>query len=104
MTVFKTVHGDVLAAGGEIIGISVDHVPCHKGWAATFDGVPFPLLGDWMQEVAQKYDVQDPDRRIAKRTTYVVDREGVIRFVNPAMDPRSTEHYDAIMKAFNDLP
>jgi hypothetical protein len=32
-----------------------------------------------------------------------VDREGTIRFVNPAMDPRSQEHYDEIMKAFESI-
>lgn len=104
MTVFRTVHDDVVAAGGEIIGISVDHVPAHKAWSNLLDGIPFPLAGDWMQEVAQRYDVQDPDRRLARRVTYVIDRDGIIRYVNPTMDPRSTEHYDEIMKAFNDLP
>lgn len=104
MTVFKTVSDKVHSAGGEILGISVDHVPCHKAWAETFGGVPFPLVADWLQSTAADYGVHDPDRRMAKRVTYVVDREGVIRYVNPAMDPRSQEHYDEIIKAFDELP
>jgi alkyl hydroperoxide reductase subunit AhpC len=76
-------------------------VPCHQAWANSHDGIPFPLVSDWMQTTAADYCVHNPERRIASRVTYVVDREGIIRFVNPAMDPRSQEHYDEIMKAFD---
>jgi len=104
VTVFKTAHDQVLASDGEILGISVDHVPCHKAWAETFNGVAFSLVSDWFQDTAAAYGVHDPDRRMAKRVTYVIDREGVIRYVNPAMDPRSSDHYDEIMKAFEAIP
>jgi peroxiredoxin len=103
VTVFKTVSDKVHAEGGEILGISVDHVPSHKAWAENLGGVPFPLVADWSQTTASDYGVHDPERRVAKRVTYVLDRDGVIRFVNPAMDPRSQDHYDAIMKAFDDI-
>jgi len=103
VTVFKTVSDKVHAEGGEILGISVDHVPSHKAWAENLGGVPFPLVADWFQTTASDYGVHDPERRVAKRVTYVLDRDGVIRFVNPAMDPRSQDHYDAIMKAFDDI-
>lgn len=101
MTVFKTVSDKVHAAGGEILAISVDHVPCHQAWAEKSGGVPFPLLSDWLQTTAADYGVHNAERRIASRVTYVVDRDGVIRYVNPAMDPRNQEHYDEIMKAFD---
>ena len=103
MTAFKAACEQVRQSNGEVLGISVDHAPAQKAWADQLGGLPYSLLGDWFQEVVQKYDVHDAERRLARRVTYIVDGEGVIRFVNPTFDARNTEHYDEVLKALSGL-
>ena len=44
--------------------------------------MPFPVLSDWPQNgVIKAYDVWHPERYTARRTTYVIDKQGIIRGV-----------------------
>jgi alkyl hydroperoxide reductase subunit AhpC len=42
--------------------------------------LPFPLLSDVHRETIRAYGVLDEDRNVAYRSTFVVDREGVLRW------------------------
>jgi len=103
VTAFKAACERIRQGNCDIFGISVDHSPAQKAWADQLGGLPYPLLADWFQEVAQKYDVHDPERRMARRVTYIVDKDGVIRYVNPTFDARDTEHYDEVVKALSEI-
>jgi peroxiredoxin len=63
-----------------VLGLSIDSPPANAKFAGEL-GVSFPLLSDMKREVSRSYGVLDEDRQLARRTTFVVDREGVIRFV-----------------------
>jgi alkyl hydroperoxide reductase subunit AhpC len=41
---------------------------------------PFPLLSDVHRTAIRAYGVHDADRNVAYRSTFVVDREGVLRW------------------------
>ncbi len=41
---------------------------------------PFPLLSDVHRSVIRAYGVLDEDRNVAYRSTFVIDREGVLRW------------------------
>jgi alkyl hydroperoxide reductase subunit AhpC len=43
-------------------------------------GFPFPLLSDIHREVIRRYGVHDEERNVAYRSTFVVDRDGVLRW------------------------
>jgi peroxiredoxin len=44
--------------------------------------LPFPILSDWPENnVIKAYDIWHPERYTARRTTYVIDMEGIIRGV-----------------------
>ena len=46
-------------------------------------GVQIPLLSDFPHRtVSQVYGVYDPERGISKRTTLVVDKQGIIRRID----------------------
>ena len=64
-----------------ILAISVGASPTHKIWAGE-QGYTFPLLSDFWPHgaVAQAYGVFNEERGFANRGTFVVDKEGVIRF------------------------
>lgn len=75
----------------QVIGISVDHPFTLKSWAAQ-EGYLFPLLSDFWPhgEVSQAYGVFVEARGMASRGTFLVDKEGTIRFAerNGPGEPR----------------
>ena len=64
-----------------VLAISAGPPPTHKIWA-TQSGFLFPVLSDFWPHgaVAQDYGVFNADSGIANRGTFLVDRDGVIRF------------------------
>jgi peroxiredoxin (alkyl hydroperoxide reductase subunit C) len=65
----------------QVLTVSVDSVFSHKVWAER-EGYDFPLLADFWPHgaVAQAYDVFNSVSGSAYRGTFVIDRDGVIRF------------------------
>ena len=65
----------------QVLGISVDSVPCHEAWAASLGGVSFPLLSDFHRRVSAKYGLLWKLHNIARRAVVIVDRAGRIRYI-----------------------
>ena len=67
--------------GVQVLAVSVDSVYAHKVWALD-RGFDFPLLADFWPHgaVAQAYDVFDPVSGVAGRGTFLIDKDGVVRF------------------------
>lgn len=73
------------------MGISVDSRDKNRAFAEKL-GVKFPILSDERKTVSRDYGVLMPVIRLAKRTTFVIDRDGVIRHIDrggAAIDPES---------------
>jgi glutaredoxin len=68
----------------QVLGISVDHVPCLKAWADSLGGIHYPLLSDFWPhgEVAQKYGVLRAADGKTERALFIVDRQGIIRYID----------------------
>ncbi len=77
---FRDARDDIQALGGVVVGVSVDDHETQCEFAAALD-VGFPMIGDESHEISRLYGVLRPYLRLAKRVTYVIDREGVIRGV-----------------------
>jgi peroxiredoxin (alkyl hydroperoxide reductase subunit C) len=75
----------------QILAISVDHAFTLKAWSDA-QGYDFPLLADFWPHgaVTQAYGVFNDTRGMALRGTFLVDKEGVVRFseVNQPGDAR----------------
>ena len=67
----------------QVIGISVDHVPCLQAWAESLGGINFPLLSDFWPhgEVAQKYGVFRSEGK-SERAIFIIDANGFIRYID----------------------
>jgi peroxiredoxin len=67
----------------QVLGISVDHVPCLKAWADSLGGITFPLLSDFCPQaaVAKKYGVRRKEG-FSERAIFVLDKFGVIRYID----------------------
>jgi peroxiredoxin (alkyl hydroperoxide reductase subunit C) len=75
----------------QLLTVSVDSPYSHKVWADR-EGYEFPLLSDFWPHgaVAQAYGVFNFDRGFANRGTFLIDRDGVVRFaeLNPPGEAR----------------
>ena len=80
----------------ETLAISVDSSAATAAWAAK-EGYEFPLLSDFWPHgaVAEQYGVFDAEKGLAMRGTFLVDKEGVIRFaeVNAIPDARDQQRW-----------
>jgi alkyl hydroperoxide reductase subunit AhpC len=65
--------------GAEIVGISGDSPFCHAAFTEARKA-PFPLLSDMHRTVMRAYGVHDEERNVAFRSTFIVDRDGVLRW------------------------
>lgn len=65
----------------QVVSISVDSVYSHKIFAER-EGYEFPLLSDFWPHgaVAQLYGAFNEQAGIANRGTFLVDKDGVVRF------------------------
>jgi peroxiredoxin len=74
--------GDFQSQTLQVLTVSVDSPFSHKVWAER-EGYDFPLLSDFWPHgaVAQAYGVFNADRGFANRGTFLIDRDGVIQFV-----------------------
>jgi peroxiredoxin len=67
--------------GVQVLGVSVDTPFSLKAWAEK-EGYQFPLLSDFWPhgEVAKAYGVFNEQAGLAVRGTFLIDKEGVVRF------------------------
>src|SRR5216117_3750688 len=63
----------------QVLGISVDSVPCNTAWAESFGGLSYDLLSDFEPkgDVARKFGVYRPDG-YSERALFVIDKQGKI--------------------------
>jgi peroxiredoxin len=72
-----------------VVGISVDSVWANKAFHDQL-GVDFPIISDFRHDVSEKYGVYDDKNGVSRRTTFVIDREGIVRHIDQsseALDP-----------------
>jgi len=62
-----------------LLGVSGDSTFSHAEFAKA-RALPFPLLSDVHRAVIRAYGVYDEDRNVAYRSTFVIDRDGVLRW------------------------
>jgi mycoredoxin-dependent peroxiredoxin len=61
------------------LAISGDSTFSHEAFAKAAK-FPFPLLSDIHREAIRAYGVLDEDRNVAYRSTFIVDRDGMLRW------------------------
>jgi alkyl hydroperoxide reductase subunit AhpC len=68
-----------------IYGVSTDSEYVHLAWRRAhpdLKDLPFPMLADIKRELSTAFGVLDKKEGVALRATFIVDPEGVIRFVS----------------------
>jgi peroxiredoxin len=101
LTEFRSRNDDTVANGVGIYGISVDSVFSHTAFAKELGGLPFDLIGDFERKMVTDYGVRRDDvagySGMARRTIFIIDRDGVIRWTWVASREQPQPDYDAVV-------
>ena len=68
-----------------VYGVSTDSEFVHLAWRKShpdLKDLPFPMLADIKRELSGAFGILDRKEGVALRATFIVDPEGVIRFVS----------------------
>jgi lipoyl-dependent peroxiredoxin subunit C len=81
---FGKLEREFRARDAQLLGVSIDSEYVHLAWRRDQEklkDLPFPMLSDIKRELASSLGILDPQAGVAQRATYIVDPQGVIRFV-----------------------
>ncbi len=85
-----------------VYAISVDSPFAQEAWAKA-NGITFPILSDFNKDVAKAYDVLYADllgfKGVAKRSAFVIGKDGVIKYSSSSDDPKVLPDFSAIQAA-----
>ena len=91
--------GAYQSLNAEVLGVSVDS-PFSLGAWAEKEKITIPLLSDFNKEVSAAYGAQYADllglKGVAKRSAFVIDKGGVIRFASVSDDAKVLPDFAAI--------
>lgn len=89
--------------GAVLLGVTTDNRPSQQAWVQEMGGLWFPVLSDFWPHggVAASYGVLRGDG-MAERALFVIDRQGVIRFID-VHDINTRPELGALMRALDQL-
>ena len=87
----------------QVLGISVDSVPCNTAWAKSLGGLSYDLLSDFHPkgEVAKAFGAYRANDGISERALFVVDKEGKLAYVdihNISDQPDNEDLFEVLRK------
>jgi len=77
--------GDFSDRDTVLVGASTDSEFVHLAWRNNHDdlrGLKFPMLADTSKSLAEELGILDENEKIAYRATYIIDPEGIVRWVS----------------------
>lgn len=90
----------------EVIGISVDSFFTLKAFKES-QNLNFTLLSDFNKEVSEKYGVLYEDffgmKGVSKRSAFVIDKEGIVRYAEVLDDASEVPDFNAIQSVLAGL-
>ncbi len=81
---FARLDRELKARDAQLLGASVDSEYVHLAWRQQKEelrSLPFPMLSDLKRELSSALGILDPEAGVAQRATFIVDPQGIVRFV-----------------------
>jgi peroxiredoxin len=87
----------------QVLGISVDSVPCNTAWAKSLGGLTYDLLSDFEPKgaVARAFGAYREGDGISERALFIVDKDGKIVYKDIhdiADQPDNEELFEVLRK------
>jgi glutaredoxin-dependent peroxiredoxin len=102
LTEFRSRHEAAAADGIGIYGISVDSVFSHQAFAKELGGLPYDLIADFERKMVTDYGVRRDDVEgysgIPRRTVFVIDGDGTIRWTWVTSPEKRQPDYDLVIE------
>jgi len=97
---------DYEGLGCKVFGVSTDSPFALDAWAKQ-ENYQFPLLSDFNKTVAAAYDTLYADlmgfKGVCKRSAFVIDREGKVRYAEVLEDASKVPNFDGIKACLQQL-
>ena|ERR1041385_567703 len=103
--------GGFSALNADVYGVSGDNPFAQEAWAQK-EHITVPLLSDYEHKVAQAYGVAYDSflpqlnlgmSGVAKRSAFVIDKQGVVQYAESSDDPKQLPNFNAIKEALGKL-
>jgi peroxiredoxin len=65
--------------------------------------LPYPLLSDWHKQVVKSYNVFNEKGETAVRSAFVVNKDGIITYLNTSFKADKKEDYEAVFSELEKL-
>src|SRR5688572_11173510 len=81
---FGKLNGEFADRECQVLGGSTDSEFVHLAWRQhkeELHDLPFPMLADIKRELSTQLGILDPAEGVCQRATFIIDPEGIIRFV-----------------------
>jgi len=108
MCAFRDSMARLIGLKAQVIGISVNDPFSNKAFAKK-NRLPFPVLSDYNHEAINAYGVASPNfgglkgYTVAKRSIFIIDKHGIVRYVWTTADPAVAPNYEEIEKALQKI-
>jgi len=108
MCAFRDSMARLIDLKAQVVGISVNDPFSNKAFSDK-NRLPFPILSDYKREVIKDYGLELPDfaglrgYTVAKRSIFILDKDGVVRYGWVSDDPAVEPNYDEIQKALEQI-
>ena len=82
----------------QVLGISTDPRPTQNAFVTSLGGIPSPVLADFQPKghVSRLYGVYNEERGTANRSIIIVDRKGIVRYLNLYSTSRDLQVADVL--------
>jgi peroxiredoxin len=108
MCAFRDSMDRLIDLNAQVIGISVNDPFTNKAFAEK-NRLPFPILSDYTHEVITTYGVETLNFKglkgymVAKRSIFIVDKKGIVRYVWATEDSEIEPNYEEIEKTLKKI-
>jgi len=108
MCAFRDNLSQLSSIGVQMVGISADTPFSNKAFAEQ-NSLTFPILSDYTREAIKAFGIAFPDLAglkgltVAKRSVFVLDKQGVVKYAWVSEDPKKEPDYAEVTKAARSL-
>ncbi len=85
----------------EVLATSTDTIFSHRAWVKhekLMENFPYKMLADHSTEIADLYNILDEESGIAGRWTFVIDPDGILRWIEVTSGPLGRNSDELVRK------